>query len=122
MGYQTELYENCWRCNYTSDVSVSDIALVTTEIGARLDRGGPQYILHDFTAVTNFSDGCAAVLVFSLNGAKGAVAAIEKIAVVSANSQFSYLVNQFAKQRPSQKIQVFDKLHRAEDWFANLLS
>lgn len=119
MGYQTELNENCWRCNYTGDVSVSDIACVSSEIGARLDNGGLQYILHDFSAVTHFSDGCAAVLVFSLNGAKGALAAIEKIVVVSANSQFSYLVNQFAKQRPGQKIQVFDKLNRADDWFVN---
>lgn len=119
MGYLAEVYGSCWRYNYTGDVSVSDIELANLEIEARLDRANMQHVLHDFSAASIVSEGCAAMLVFSTTTTFFALHEVEKLGVVTTDSQFSYLVNQFSKQRHKQNIQVFEKLSLAEDWFSN---
>lgn len=68
--------------------------------------------------VAHISEGCAAILVFSLN-AKAEVLSVRKITVVTPDTQFAYLVNQFANQRANQNIKLFDQVEQAALWIGN---
>ena len=81
-----------------------------------LEARDVRYVIHDFTDAVQLEGGTASLLTFALKSRdKKGVGKLSKVAVVSQNEVFIYLVNEY-KKHSAYKTEIFKTFKDAERW------
>lgn len=104
------------QCRYSSIATQTDVVTAINEVGAVLEARDVRYVIHDFTDAVQLEGGTASLLTFALKSRdKKGVGKLSKVAVVSQNEVFIYLVNEY-KKHSAYKTEIFKTFKDAERW------